>query len=656
MNEDFSHGSFFERLFRDATEAMVLLDDPDTILDLNQAFTALFGYCAAESLGKSLAVLLAGIEKIAESGEWTESLCRGEPLHTLAACRHRDGRSIQVHIRGHRFQHPSEYLCLFRPLERMETSNTETAISEPEFSDTTHPLANINRALRAPMNSILGFSELILASSPRNKCHTYAGMILSEAGCLLGLIDDLTDLKHLESGDVELNTLPFDLSGLLQNVAASVARQAEVTQTSFRTVIDPGVPTRLVGDAVRLRQVLVHLTHHAIRQTNQTSFSWTVKTTEKPNGRVVLRFLLECSGTDSSVDPSRDLFRRLQRISSLKRNPPDGSDYRFAVIHRLIEMMEGDYGLENRPGKGRRFWFQALFADRYRKEDGQEDLTLSQPRIEQVETEEPPAIPPKKILLVEDYPANQVLAREHLQNAGYEVRLAENGLQALQALRETTFDLIIMDVEMPEMDGLTAARRIRSEFTECAHLPILGMSADAYAHSLGACLQAGMVDVVSKPFSRKIFLSQVRKCLADFPSSAAGGKIGSDYPPHLSSINDPEEQPIDYRQALEEFGGNRPLLDGTLEQFVLRLGRQITDMHTSLQGYNSERLRREAHSIKGGAANLSARPLARAASALEDLVRKEASEAEIFLALQKIIRESQRLRNYLPAISSSAES
>lgn len=114
MNEDFSQGSFFERLFRDATEAMVLLDDPDTILDPNQAFTALFGYCAAASLGKSLTELPAGREKDAESGEWTESLYRGEPLHTVAACRHRYGRSIQVHIRSHRFQNPSEYLCPFR--------------------------------------------------------------------------------------------------------------------------------------------------------------------------------------------------------------------------------------------------------------------------------------------------------------------------------------------------------------------------------------------------------------------------------------------------------------------------------------------------------------------------------------------------------------
>ena len=247
-----------------------------------------------------------------------------------------------------------------------------------------------------------------------------------------------------------------------------------------------------------------------------------------------------------------------------------------------------------------------------------------------------------RILLAEDYPVNQDVAKIHLEDAGYTVTIVENGKRAVAACQKETFDLIIMDLHMPEMDGLEATRLIRSSQLPCSDVTILALTADVDTTTQQACKEAGMNGFLTKPVRGNLLISEVEKWMS--PSSPDGCVAGKSY--RQSPNSSPQDDvPLDYAVVSHEFGDETVVSD-IVGQFMETVETQIQDMQGALNSTDIDRLQRNAHAIKGGAATLEARPLSEAARCVEDLCKSRDVDG-IPLMLNLLASEFDRLREYV---------
>jgi two-component system sensor histidine kinase/response regulator len=245
----------------------------------------------------------------------------------------------------------------------------------------------------------------------------------------------------------------------------------------------------------------------------------------------------------------------------------------------------------------------------------------------------------RNVLLVEDYPPNQEVARHHLEKAQYVVDTAENGEEAVAACGRKQYDLILMDLQMPVMDGFEATRLIRANYSQYKSVPILAMTANASTEALIQCRKIGMDDIITKPIRRIPFIKAVTKW---FKGNATDG---ADHPQPAAPERH-QDVPFDLKQAIDEFGGDRSLVEAMIEQFLNKVQNQILSIQNALQSKEKEAIRKEAHRIRGGAANLTAMPLAAAASLLEEEAASPTPD-DLENAVATVEKEFLRLKNFL---------
>jgi signal transduction histidine kinase len=379
--------------------------------------------------------------------------------------------------------------------------------AEKASASKTNFLSNMSHELRTPLNGIVGFCELIQNSSSLSRINDYSGLIISESEVLIDLINDLLDISKIEAGKLELEYLPFDLEHVVSGIAPFMRLKAEQKGLDFRIAIEPETPLRLVGDPMRLRQIIVNLSGNAVKYTEKGEVNVHIKSIEETAENVKLYFEIKDTGIGIPKEKQKDIFDRFVQADQSTTRKYGGTGLGTAITKQLVELMKGDIGMESEPGKGSLFWFTVTFDKRYgvlqEKQDALED------KIDPVDAMQMGSS--GKVLLVEDYPTNQLIASNHLTNAGYDVELATNGLEAVKLCEKMSFDLILMDVQMPEMNGYEATRKIRNGKTPNKDVSIVGLTGNAYKHDGDACLNAGMNDVITKPFRKKAFLSAVRK-------------------------------------------------------------------------------------------------------------------------------------------------
>ncbi len=492
-------------------------------------------------------------------------------------------------------------------------------------------LAKVWHELRTPLNGIIGFAELIRYSKNSDNYHTYAGLILGESEMLLSLINEMLDHSKLEANKFDLESLPFDLQELLNRIASSMGTSARKKGLDFKLTMDPAVRPRMIGDPTRLRQVLVNLVGNAVKFTERGFVHVTMKLVEDLGDRYRLQFNVEDTGIGIPEDKKETIFESFSQADGSMTRRFGGTGLGTTIAKQIVEMMGGEIGVESQEGRGSTFWVTVVIEKRYGAEDGRE---APQQVVEQ-ETE--PEMRQGLILLVEDYPTNQQVARAHLEHAGYQVDIADNGCIALEMAPEKPYDLILMDVQMPEMDGYETTRSIRAWNGPWESIPILAMTANASQSDRQKCLDSGMNEVITKPVRKQTFLSTVNHWLSDHdPRSDRPDAVA----PQVST-----SAPLDFSGALAEFGDDHAFLHQVISGFLGNVEQQIEQMTQALETEDLERIRKEAHSIKGGAGNLLAAPLAEASRALEEL-GKARDAGPIPQALKKLGEEYLQLRKY----------
>ncbi|HZV66171.1 MAG TPA: ATP-binding protein, partial [Telluria sp.] len=378
-------------------------------------------------------------------------------------------------------------------------------------------LANMSHEIRTPMNGVIGMAYLALKTDLDARQRDYLEKIRFAGEHLLGIIDDILDFSKIEAGKLEIEQTQFTLDHVVQTVTTVVAPKATTKELALTFTLDPALPQAMLGDPLRLGQVLINYTNNAIKFSERGTIAVKVTLAEDQREHCLLRFEVCDNGIGLSAAETGKLFQSFQQADTSTTRAHGGTGLGLAICKQLAQLMGGEVGVRSTPGRGSCFWFTARV--------GKLAALPPAPAAAVPAEGAPPAtlhpeeLKGARILLVEDNTFNQQIALEVLEEAGCAVVLANNGIEALDLLRKAPFDCVLMDVQMPLMDGLAATRSIRAD-AALAGLRVLAMTATATSEDRDRCIAAGMDDFLSKPIQPALLCATVARWLPPRPAAA----------------------------------------------------------------------------------------------------------------------------------------
>ena len=525
----------------------------------------------------------------------------------------------QVNMVMERKQAEAQQRLLDETLQQRNAELEKASRVKSEF------LANMSHEIRTPMNAIIGLSRLCLGTELAPQQRDYVEKVYHAGSSLLGIINDILDISKVEAGKLELEAIPFDLGAVFDNLRNLVSTRLQ--EKGLQLKIERSDATqRLVGDPLRLGQVLLNLVGNAIKFTERGDITVSVESlvqgTDTPDDQhPVLQFAVQDGGIGMSEEHCQRLFQPFSQADASTTRKFGGTGLGLAISKNLVELMGGTIAVESELGRGTRFTFSARFGRALGgREEGADAHAVSA-------INPTAALRGRRVLLVEDNLINQQIACEWLAKAGLRVSVANNGREALQAIAEQTFDCVLMDLQMPVMDGFEATRVLRQQ-PDLNQLPIIAMTANAMASDRQACLGAGMNDHIPKPIDPDLLFQTLAQWLpgaaegaaecseADnssaLPSSAAGSTA---LPAHLPGI--------DLDKALAATGNNPALLRSLLLIFLRDHGGDVDRIRHALADGDHATAQRTAHTLTGIAGSIAAEQLQVSAKNLDQALRSQ---------------------------------
>ncbi len=477
------------------------------IHEVNDYLCTILGYTPEELQNKPYFDLTKGADLRAEK-EVFNAVCRGESDDFTIEKRmiRKDGGQIHVisAVRALRREDGVVDHLIANVLDISERKSMEEDLAQAKERAEAATrakgqfLATMSHEIRTPLNAIIGMSRLLSESDlpPEDKVH--AEIIHTSSETLLSIVDDVLDFSKIEAGHLELEQVPFDPEFIVNSCVQMLALKAAEKGLAMKTNFAPGLPSQVVGDPARLRQILGNLLNNAVKFTEKGTITVNVSLEDQDVGHVLFRFQIIDTGIGIPEERRDRLFKSFSQVDSSTSRHFGGTGLGLVISKQLAELMGGTADFESQVGEGSTFWFTALFG-----KISEEQSTEMDQKPHEIATESKiPSPADTRILLVEDNRVNQKVAKAILRKLGFKTAdVAENGLQALEALAEKDYHIVLMDVQMPEMDGLEATRRIRAGQANVRNskIPIIAMTAHAFREDREQCLKAGMQDYVTKP-------------------------------------------------------------------------------------------------------------------------------------------------------------
>lgn len=362
-------------------------------------------------------------------------------------------------------------------------------------------LANMSHELRTPMNGIIGLTGLALRHTEDPRLRDQLAKIDKSSHLLLAVVNDILDISKIEAGHLQLEQVRFRFGEILENLISMIGQRAAEKGVRLLVDLPAGLPARVVmGDPVRFNQILLNLLGNAIKFTAQGSITLRARQTASRADQLQLRWEVQDSGIGISPENQQRLFTAFEQADGSTTRKYGGTGLGLAISKRLVEMMGGEIGVESREGEGSTFWFSLWFDTVDAPVDA---AVLPAPTFASVRSADErlcDAHAGSRVLLVEDEPINQEVSRGLLEDCGLVVEVANDGLEAVALARQKVYAAILMDMQMPHLNGIDATRQIRSDSLNRA-TPILAMTANAFEEDRRACLAAGMNDHIAKPIN-----------------------------------------------------------------------------------------------------------------------------------------------------------
>jgi two-component system sensor histidine kinase/response regulator len=629
----------------------IIISDTDGIIEyINAAFTQITGYSAEEIIGHKAGFIKSGQtpETLYEAlwqtlqrgeiwqGEFINRRKNGELFNDfsiISPIRQADGRithylSIQKDITERKrieqeiesYRHGLENLVLQRTQEFLEAkTQAETANqAKSEF------LANISHEIRTPMNAIIGFNSLCLRTelSPQQK--DYLTKIGSASQSLLKLINEILDLSKIEAGQISLESIPINIKNLFNKIIDLVKYDATKKGVGLSINIAPKLLIyTLLGDPQRLKQVLLNLCSNAIKFSHQGCIKLNVEIALQESEAITLRFSVQDQGIGIAPAQQEKLFKPFSQADASTTRNFGGTGLGLSICKGLVEKMGGHIWLESEAGIGSTFYFTARLPLNDR----------AAPVVDEPQSEASlPHWEGKRVLLVEDNEFNQQIASEMLSEFGLKVELAENGLQAIQKIETETFDLVLMDIQMPVMDGCAATQHIRKQ-TRFDALPIVALTANVMSHERTLYEQFGMNDTLAKPLELSALLASLTRWLPKpdlvFERAQAEASPKPIRPPE--SIELPSYPGINSAPVIQRMRGNINTFKRFVSLFPTQFSEAILPLQQALNQQDFATARRLAHTIKGAAATIGAEHLSECAGQLEASCKSNPNAAKDLL-------------------------